>query len=276
MSKFYFNRLHLNVPEGTNKSTLYFDGIRSNASAGYNEYAYKIINVESKDNFILGTLVKYDPYGKGEYLNESTGKVEKGGTVNTVVAKSTFVIQVDESVIAFKEVPNVISKTMFNRMFKELFDINNKDKYYDFSMTSITEQYSFVAKVETLKTICKINITLVPSNPRNADIWKNMDERLRNNNISRYRETQETNRPEGIKLDDETKSKMYMSEDGYGVSIASGYDDSGSIVTLTTKQSNKEVVTELPVDIESNGGFDKIIGYLRGTFNKISERTKKA
>ncbi|MFH7004234.1 DUF4747 family protein [Flavobacterium bizetiae] len=276
MSKFYFNRLHLNVPEGTNKSALYFDGIRSNASAGYNEYAYKIINVESKDNFILGTLVKYDPYGKGEYLNESTGKVEKGGTVNTVVAKSTFVIQVDESVIAFKEVPNVISKTMFNRMFKELFDINNKDKYYDFSMTSITEQYSFVAKVETLKTICKINITLVPSNPRNADIWKNMDERLRNNNISRYRETQETSRPEGIKLDDETKSKMYMSEDGYGVSIASGYDDSGSIVTLTTKQSNKEVVTELPIDIESNGGFDKIISYLRGTFNKISERTKKA
>jgi hypothetical protein len=276
MSKLYFNRLHLNVPDGTNKQVLYFDGIKSAAAAGFNDYSYKIINVESKGDFIFGTLIKYDPYGKGEYLSEVTGNVEKGGTVNTIVAKSIFIIQVSEAVIAFKEVPNVISKTMFNRMFKELFDINNKGKYYDFSMTSITEQYSFVEKVETLTKIKKISITLVPSNPRNADVWRNMDEKLRNNNISRYKEVQETNLPEGILLDDETKSKMYMSEDGYGVSQATGYDESGSIVTLTTKQSNKEIIAELPTEIESNGNFDAIISYLRGTFTKISERTKKA
>lgn len=276
MAKFYYNRLHLNVPDGTDKKILYFDGIRSAAAASYKDYAYKIIDVEEKDDIIAGTLVKYDPYGRGEYLNEKTGRVEKGGTVNTIVAKSLFFIQVSESVIAFKEIPNIISKMMFNRMFKELFDINNKGKYYDFSMTSITEQYSFVDKVSTLSRIKKIKITLVPSNPRNADIWRSMDERLRKNNISRYNEVQETSRPEGIILDDETKSKMYMSEDGYGVSTAMGYDESGDIVSLTTKQSNKEVVTELPSEVESSGNFDKIFGYFSSTFDKISERTKKA
>lgn len=276
MSKIYFNRLHLTVPENTNKRIFYIDGIKSAAAAGYKDYAYKIIDVESKDDFIMGKLVKYDPYGRGEFLDEKDGKVKKGGTVNTVVAKSIFIIQVSESVIAFKEIPNILSKMMFNRMFKELFNINNKGKLFDFSMTSITEQYSFVDKVATLKNINKVVISLVPSNPRNADIWKDMDERLRNNNITKYKEVQETFRPGGITIDEETKSKMYMSEDGYGESFASGTDALGNKVSITTKQHNKEVFTELPHEIENKGDFKSIINFLIGTFDKISERTKKA
>ncbi|MEW5677042.1 DUF4747 family protein [Flavobacterium enshiense] len=276
MSKILFNRLHLTVPEGVNKKVFYIDGIRSAAAAGFKDYAYKIVDVETHDDFIVGTLIKYDPYGKGEYFDEKKGKVEKGGTTNSIVAKSIFVIQVSESVIAFKDVPNIISRMMFTRMFTELFKINCEGKDFDFSMTSITEQYSFVEKVSTLKQIKKITISLVPSNPRNADIWKSMDERLRNNNIAKYKEVQETNKPGGITIDEETKSKMIMSEDGYGESTAQGFDESGANVTITTKQHNKEVSAVLPVDIESTGDSKTIINYLKATFDKISLRTKKA
>lgn len=90
----------------------------------------------------------------------------------------------------------------------------------------------------------------MPSNPNNADLWRDTDERLQNNNITKYREIQESNSTSGLVLDEQTIAKMAMSEDGYGNAEASGLDESGNPVTITTKARNQEITHNLPDHIE--------------------------
>lgn len=272
MSKMFFNRLHLNLPDNGIKRPFIIDGIRSVAAAGYNDYSYKIIDVETHDNYILGYLVKYDPYGRGEILDETTGTARPGGTINNIVAKSMFLINTDEMIIAYEEIQNTISKTMFVRMFNELFRINHEQHDYEFSISSIREQYSFIQQVRTMREIKRVSISLVPSNPNNADLWRDTDERLQNNNITKYREVQESNSSEGLVIDEETIAKMAMSEDGYGIAEAEGQDENGNPLTITTKARNQEITQNLPENIERSG-MSNIINYLSRTFERIRDRT---
>ncbi|MFZ4105975.1 DUF4747 family protein [Flavobacterium sp.] len=272
MSKMFFNRLHLNLPDNRLKRPFIVDGIRSVAAAGFNDYSYKIIDIETIENYILGYLIKYDPYGRGEILDEETGTARPGGTVNNIVAKSVFLINTDEMIIAYEEIQNMISKTMFVRMFNELFRINHEGQDYEFSISSIKEQYSFIQHVQTMREIKKISISLVPSNPNNADLWRDTDERLQNNNITKYREIQESNTTEGLIIDEETIAKIAMSEDGYGTAEASGQDENGNPITITTKTRDQEITQNLPVHIERSG-MSNIINYLSRTFERIRQRT---
>lgn len=272
MSKMYFNRLHLNLPDNRVKSPFIIDGIRSTAAAGLNDYAYKIIDITIHEGYILGYLVKYDPYGRGEILDETTGTARPGGTINNIIAKSMFLINLEEMVIAYEEIQNLISKKMFIRMFSELFNINHKKDEYEFSISSITEQYSFIQQVRTMKEIKKVSISLVPSNPNNADLWRDTDERLQANNITKYKEIQESNSKEGLLIDDQTIAKMAMSEDGYGIAEASGTDENGSKVTITTKTGSQEITQNFPNEVEQSG-IKNIISYLSGTFARIRQRT---
>ena len=268
----FFNRLHLNLPDNRLKRPFIVDGIRSVAAAGFNDYSYKIIDIETIENYILGYLIKYDPYGRGEILDEETGTARPGGTVNNIVAKSVFLINTDEMIIAYEEIQNMISKTMFVRMFNELFRINHEGQDYEFSISSIKEQYSFIQHVQTMREIKKISISLVPSNPNNADLWRDTDERLQNNNITKYREIQESNTTEGLIIDEETIAKIAMSEDGYGTAEASGQDENGNPITITTKTRDQEITQNLPDHIERSG-MSNIINYLSRTFERIRQRT---
>lgn len=275
MSKIYFNRIHLDLlDEGLNKNKKPFliDGVKSDAATAYNDYSYKIVEVNSIGDYLTGYLVKYDPYGKGEILDEKNGTVKQGGTKNNIIAKSLFLINVPEMILAFQEVTNHLSRIMFIRIFNELFNINHKSKNFEFGTSSIREQYSFVEKVSELKEIKKLSITLFPSNPSNADLWKDTDERLQKNNITKYKEIQESSNSKGLIIDELTKSKFAMSEDGYGLSEVTGVDNSGSNITITTKTKDREVSHNLPIDVEKSG-FNNIINYLRNTFDKISSRT---
>jgi hypothetical protein len=272
MPKMYFNRLHLNVTENQRKDIFIIDGIRSAASAGFNDYSYKIVDVVTHENYIMGYLVKYDPYGRGEILDETTGTVKRGGTKNNIVGKSLFIINTTEMIIAFEEIKNLISKRMFERMFKELFKTNHQGRIFEFSISTISEKYSFIEKVQKLHHINHVSISLVPSNPSNADLWRNTDERMQENRITKYKEIQESSNEEGIIIDKETIAKMAMSEDGYGVAIARGKDAEGNPMTITTTSKEQEITQVLPENIE-RGGLQGIINYLSRTFESIRYRT---
>lgn len=272
MARMFFHRLHLNITDNRPKKPFLIDGIRSTAATSYNDYAYKIIDVEIQDQYIKGYLIKYDPYGRGEVLDESTDTVKRGGTINNIVAKSLFLIDVNEMIIAFEEIKNVLSKTMFSRIFTNLFNINQEGQSFEFSISSIRVQYSFIEQVSSLNKISRISIKLVPSNPSNADLWRDMDERMQENRITTYREIQESSENEGITVDQETIAKMAMSEDGYGYAEANGYDENGNPITISTNTRNQEITQNLPNHVEKSG-LDSIIDYLYGTFERIRNRT---
>jgi hypothetical protein len=155
--------------------------------------------------------------------------------------------------------------------FIELFELNHDNFFVEFSISPIKEQYSFVERIQLFRAVKKISITLYPSNPNFAERWQSIDERMRRNNVTKYKETQENNRTgEHLVIDEETESKFLMSEDGYGVSSATGIDENGNENTITTEEGNKHISTNVNSSMES---VSEILQYLQDTLASIIRRT---
>ena len=250
--------------------------MKNEASATYRNYVYRffdteVFKYEGKD-YIAGHLVKYNPEDIEEVVDESTRKLRDENLRNKVEGKARFIIDPSSSILMFFEVSNVITKNTFIDKFCKLFQQNHGNYFTQFYISPIKEQYSFIEKVRSFKAIKKIMITLFPSNPNFADRWKSIDERLRRNNINKYKEIQENTKPESqIIVDEETESKFLMSEDGYGKSDATGINEKGEEKTISTKDSEKIVKKPIPNDLEKAVDVLRIVSE---TLQDIVNRTK--
>ena len=274
MAKFLFNRIHIDSSEPIeNKVQFLMDGLISKSATSQNNYAYKLIDVDLKDNYIYGYLIKYNPYSEDEVFDEENETRSTEGINNRIVAKSFFIIDHKESLLIYETVVNHIRKRTFAKMFKQLFIENHKGKrkaYFDIS--EINEQYTFLQKVHSLKAVERLTISLVPSNPRFADKWKDIDERLRENNIGRYREIQDTKNRGGIKVDKDTEDKILMSEDGYGTTKVKGIDENDAPINLTTRSKERIISVDVPKKFIEQG-FLSVVNYLSKTLERIKART---
>lgn len=207
-----------------------------------------------------------------EVVDETTRKLRDENLRNKVEGKARFIIDSSSSILMFFEVSNVITKSTFIDKFCKLFEQNHGNYFTQFYISPIKEQYSFIEKVRSFKAIKKIVITLFPSNPNFADRWRSIDERLRKNNINKYKEIQENNETESrIIVDEETENKFLMSEDGYGKSDATGINENGEEKTISTKDSEKIVTKLVPNDQQQVVDILRIVAE---TLQEIVNRTK--
>lgn len=277
MAKLLFSRYTI-TSGGQYKEKFDFllNGLKNEASATYRNYVYRffdteVFKYEGKD-YIAGHLVKYNPEDIEEVVDESTRKLRDENLRNKVEGKARFIIDPSSSILMFFEVSNVITKNTFIDKFCKLFQQNHGNYFTQLYISPIKEQYSFIEKVRSFKAIKKIMITLFPSNPNFADRWKSIDERLRRNNINKYKEIQENTKPESqIIVDEETESKFLMSEDGYGKSDATGINEKGEEKTISTKDSEKIVTKQIPNDLEKAVDVLRIVSE---TLQDIVNRTK--
>lgn len=274
MAKFIFNRFRVETSgKIENKLQFMLDGMVTKSKTSHNKHAYKLVDVNVKNSYISGYLIKYDPYSIDEVYDDTNAKLSTDSTKNKIVAKSYFIIEYDAGLLVFEEVSNQISKNTFIERFKELFIDNHKEKRTVLiNISGIVEQYSFLERVKELKKIEKITLNLVPSNPHFADKWENVDERLRKLNIGKYKEIQETKSNEGIIIDEETESKILMSEDGYGDTQVYGKDENNIETFISTKSKERTVSIDIPKNIFDQG-LVSIINYMDKKIKKIKERT---
>ena len=274
MAKFIFNRFRVETSgKIENKLQFMLDGMVTKSKTSHNKHAYKLVDVNVKNNYISGYLIKYDSYSIDEVYDDTNAKLSTDSTKNKIVAKSYFIIEYDAGLLIFEEVSNQISKNTFIERFKELFIDNHKEKRTVLiNISGIVEQYSFLERVKELKKIEKITLNLVPSNPHFADKWENVDERLRKLNIGKYKEVQETKSNEGIIIDEETESKILMSEDGYGDTQVYGKDENNIETFISTKSKERTVSIDIPKNIFDQG-LVSIINYMDKKIKKIKERT---
>jgi hypothetical protein len=277
MAKLFFSRYTITSGgQYTDKFDFLLNGLKNEASTTYRNYVYRffdteVFEFEGKD-FIAGHLVKYNPEDMEEVVDETTRKLRDENLRNKVEGKARFIIDPSSSILMFFEVSNVISKNTFIDKFCKLFEGNHGNYFTQFYISPIKEQYSFIEKVRSFKAVKKIVITLFPSNPNFADRWKSIDERLRRNNISKYKEIQENTKPESqIIVDEETESKFLMSEDGYGKSDATGITENGEEKTISTKDSEKIVTKPVPNDLQKAVDVLRIVAE---TLQEIVNRTK--
>jgi hypothetical protein len=277
MAKLFFSRYTLTSGgQYTDKFDFLLNGLKNEASTTYRNYVYRffdteVFEFEGKD-FIAGHLVKYNPEDMEEVVDETTRKLRDENLRNKVEGKARFIIDSSSSILMFFEVSNVITKSTFIDKFCKLFEQNHGNYFTQFYISPIKEQYSFIEKVRSFKAIKKIVITLFPSNPNFADRWRSIDERLRKNNINKYKEIQENNETESrIIVDEETENKFLMSEDGYGKSDATGINENGEEKTISTKDSEKIVTKLVPNDQQQVVDILRIVAE---TLQEIVNRTK--
>lgn len=277
MSSYYFSRFHLVTSKNiSDKIDFLLTGLRNDATTESHGFLYKFFNSEPFEfdgkEYITGHLVKYNPEDVEKVVSEDSMKIIEEDIKNKVVGMARYIIDANSSIIMFNEIP-VISKETFASRFMELFEENHDNFFTEFVISPIKEQYSFVERIKEFKAVKKISIMLYPSNPHFADRWRGIDERLKSNNISRYREIQENNKSgENIKVDTETENKFLMAEDGYGNSSASGIDEKGEENTISTTDDSKHVSKSINFEITQ---VPEILKELYQTLKTVIARTQK-
>lgn len=277
MAQLFFSRYTITSGgQIKDKFDFLLNGLKNEAQTNYRSFIYRFFDTEEFQldgkEYIAGQLVKYNPEDIEEVVDDLTKKLRDENLRNKVIGKARFIIDPSSSILMFFEVPNVIVKNNFIDKFCKLFELNHGGFFTEFHIAPIKEQYSFIERVQKFKAIKKIVITLFPSNPNYAERWRNIDERLRRNNINKYKEIQENTKPEAnILIDEETESKFLMSEDGYGESTASGINEEGIEKTISTKNSEKIVSKAVPNDIDKAVDVLKIVVE---TLQQIIIRTK--
>lgn len=277
MANLFFSRLHIATSRDTaDKVDFLLIGLRNDARTDFREFLYKFFDTEVVEfdgkEFISGQLVKYNPADIERVVDESEQKIVDEDVKNKVVGMSRFIIDASSSIVMFMEVPNVISRETFVNRFTELFKKNYDDYFIELSITPIKEQYSFIETIRKFRAVKQISITLFPSNPNFADRWKVIDERLRNNHITKYKETQENNiSGQNIRIDEETENKFLMAEDGYGESHASGIDENGNERTISTKDEVKHISKQIPPDMDK---ITDVLLVIAETLQTIVNRTQ--
>lgn len=275
MAKLYFSRYHISTGKDlSDKLDFILIGLRNDASNSDRGFLYKFFNCEIVEfngtEYVAGELVKYNPDESEDVVDDETMTIKSANIHNRVVARAKYIIDPTSSVLMHFEVPNLISINTFRKKFSTLFEQNHDNFFTEFSISPIKEQYSFIEKIKTFKSVKRIAITLFPSNPSYADRWKSIDERLRRNEIDKLREIQETKKPNAsIKVDEETESKFMMSEDGYGECDAYGISENGEEKRISTKDRQKNVNTNMPNEM------DKAIDILQNVTETLKDIIKR-
>eukprot|EP01012_Entosiphon_sulcatum_P037428 TRINITY_DN4801_c0_g2_i1.p1 TRINITY_DN4801_c0_g2~~TRINITY_DN4801_c0_g2_i1.p1 ORF type:complete len:277 (-),score=35.69 TRINITY_DN4801_c0_g2_i1:772-1602(-) len=248
--QYLFSRFHLTQQiEQAQKNKYLKTGLLTKATVELRKFRYKFFDVTDAlfrdENYLIGSLVKYDPDAVDETVDETGEKITKVQNANKAIAKVNFILHPTSSLLIFQDGGSLLSVNTFYEVFIKLFSQNHSGEDV-ISISPIQDEYSFIETVGNLTEIKKIVIELVPSNPHFGEHWEDIDKKLKERKITNYKEIQENKKEgEGIVPDTETKNKFYMSEDGYGVSTVIGKQND-KLRTITTKKKNKQVKKRVP------------------------------
>ncbi len=239
--KYLFGRIHL-LSLSIDKKEIFKKSLKYTSSILIRDFLYGFFNYRDMDDyspdFVYCQLVKYKQKLEGETVDEKRRELLEGGLDRGVVAKSEFFIHIPSMVIAFREIPNKISRKQFISIFPQLFEQANGNIFIDVKLNLIEEEYTILDAIKKFERITRITTELYPTNPNNRDVYKSIDERLKRLGASKVKQTIESEA--GFKkdalLDDDSYYGVIMAVDGYGSGSVEGVKDNRRII-VTTGQS---------------------------------------
>jgi hypothetical protein len=132
---------------------------------------------------------------------------------------------VQSGIIAYHPSGSVISGKAFVARFAEIIE-NAYDRFFiSAEILPINEPEAFKEALRRFSRIDRLSIYLHPSNPSSREIWRPIDDKLREMNAKEYREEYDGQRSDsGLKpdADESVGRKIAMAEDGYGHAEATG------------------------------------------------------
>ena len=240
--RYYFGRLNL-IVAGREKVQVLRTALASNVALpvrGQRRGFYEFREVAvSEELFLTGFLVKYKPEAEEEIVVPERRVLEDRSIENRVTAKSRFLLHAASGVIAYHPVSSQIPRHLFAARFVEVLKFAHQNFFVDAEIQAIQEQYKILDELRSLSTISRVSIYLHPSNPSSRDIWRGVDQRIRNINASAYRERYDGDTTRGglkIAEDEDVRQKIAMAEDGYGKVEVTGERD-GEIYKVSTRDN---------------------------------------
>lgn len=211
---------------------------------------------ESGGPFFTGYLVKYKPEVEEEIVVPERHTIEDRAIENRVLAKSRFFLHAESGLMFYQPVASQISRKLFALRFAEVFEHAMANFFVDAEVQAIEEQLRFLDELKSLDNVRRVSISLHPSNPSNREVWRSLDEKLRNFNASSYREYYESDPRRGASLNvvgsEDVSQKITMAEDGYGRVEAEG-QRGGKMVKISTGDNPMSILA--PSDTEYAGAL---------------------
>jgi len=238
---YYFGSLRIFTALKEKTEELIKKGVFSKKTIKYREHNYGFFDVEEiSEEYITGFLVKYKDVNYESVDTEQ--KTRKTLAIhNANVAESRFFIDTKNEIIAYNTSGNLISKTIFEHIFKKLFEEIYEHLFFQLIFDTINEPYDLKSVITQFSSIKRVEISLIPSNPRFNDNWEKSQKRLNDLNATHSREIiTNINPEESLNLETpEMSEKFSMANDGYGdVSVRGIIDGKEKLVRLKNNQES--------------------------------------
>jgi hypothetical protein len=196
-------------------------------------FSFEIISTDNGD-FIAGYLTKYRPRDTTLIVDEVAHVVTKQESTN-VKAQSRFFVHIKSGLMVYHPVVPEISPAVFRNRLLDLFHLGVK-KLADVKISTIDDRAHVLKEFANFERIEKIAIELVPSNPDNSPIWKDLDDDMKKQELAKlkkeiYVRPDSTGR--ALQSNKDIIASLTMAEDGYGSATVTGVKNGKRAVLRT-------------------------------------------
>lgn len=274
--KYYFGRFNLIAQYSETKEQFLYNGLVKGNEINIGNYKWGFYNIEKvsiqSDKYICGYLVKYNPSKEEEVVDSLSHKLTLEEINDSVKAKSRFFLHIHSGLISFHPISNQITVDQFINNFSEIFMQSYDNFFVNAEIQIISDRFSLLEMLNKFSEIIELNITLFPSNPSLSPIWKDVDNKLKELDLSKYSEHYDVKQGKNgdkLRKDEQIRAKLTMAEDGYGKGEVKGIMDN-EVIIITT--ADNPVISFAPGDESENVS---VLTALLDAINKIFDRFKK-
>lgn len=267
---YYFGGIRIFTSKQDPIEILIKNGIKNRKTITYRNFNYGFFDVEEIGEYMTGFMVKFKDISY-ECVDTESKRRQLNEIHNASVAESRFFIHPKTEIIAYNTAGSIISKSLFENIFKMLFESIYENLFFQLNFETINEPYDLKSLIYRFTRIKRVEITLIPSNPRFNQNWENPDKRLKDLNATRSKEMIENTRPQGgLDLEHpEINEKFSMADDGYGDVTVVGILDDGSEKKIRLKK-NQESIKAPTNSVDATTVMQKLLI----KFNEIFKRFK--
>ncbi|AMR27429.1 hypothetical protein A0257_10195 [Hymenobacter psoromatis] len=247
MKKYFLGRFNLsaNYSNYSEKEDFIDKTLRANAFVEEKGYKYIFSGVEkfSYENnyYFTAFLLKYRSSEEHEVVNER-GEPEKVSVSDEIIGRGRFILDSKTGLIAYTVQGSRITRKSFENRFSSIFDKVHNGFFVEARIDSIEDRGNFAERIAKMLKIQSIRIVLHPSNPNSDKIWKELDDRLKAEMVAKYTEQYDAKKDgPSIQVDKTIEERIAMSEDGYGVTAATGKNQNNENVVYKTSDNPQNV-----------------------------------
>ena len=234
--------------------------------------------------FFYCRMSKYAKEGFVKVVDTDTKSQRDEIAKNLLIASSPVVYLPDFSGIAYLHVWNVIEESVFRRRFSTLIEARYDNFFVSCEIEPISDYRAFAAKLSLLKRISEIRARVYPPNPLFGDLWKNLNDYIKNREASEILIAEKSDAPKGLltEINDVidliikegiknlekklslTDAAILMAADGYGSGKVVGEAGDESVIIRTSDTQKSFLFSKEPVP-------EELAAEVRRRFTLISE-----